>query len=670
MKKTLYSLVTLLILASTLLAQDVNLNINSALEKTLTMGETHNYLFDVETGKFVFAVVMQDGIDLTITVYDPAGEKVGDFDSPNFQNGPEYISFESESAGTYRIEVTGLEENQPEGHTGDYRVELLRIEPVAKTPEARIDQLFIPWDQDGSPGASVAVMKNGEVVLSKGYGEAQLEYGIPIESKTIFHIASVSKQFTAFCMAKLADEGLLSLDDPIQKHLPELYDFGKPITIKHLIHHTSGMRDQWNLLAMAGWRLDDVITRDQIMRLLSRQRELNFDPSAEYVYCNSGYTLMAEIVERVTGKTFADWTDENIFKPLGMTNTLFYDDHEKIVPNRAYSYGEASGGFEKRVLSYANAGATSLFTTPEDLLKWADNFKRVKVGSDRLMEQMHEQGVLTSGDTISYAFGQVISSWNGLKTVSHGGADAGYRTSLLRFPDQDVNIVVFSNLGSFNPTGKAYEIAELYLKEHIKDQDIEGEEEEEEEEEQKVEMSPAEINSNGFEDYNGQYEIVPGFILTITVEDGKVFGQATGQQSLELEPKSEVEFTVESVGARLVFERAEDNSVPHLTLYQGGQEMVCKRLPDFDPEAVDLGSFTGDFYSKELMTTYMLRVEGNKLVAKHQRHNDIELTPIQQDQFSGNIWFMGQVEFVRDGDAIAGMKVSNGRVRDLVFDKQ
>ena len=399
-------------------AQEVQLNLNAALEKSLTLGETHNYTLNTEKGKFVFAVVIQDGIDLTISVYGPSGEKIGDFDSPNFQNGPEYISFDSEASGNYRFEVTGLEENQPEGHNGDYSIELLKIEPIAETPEARINQLFIPWNQKNSPGASVAVMKNGEVLFSQGYGEAQLEYGIPIEPKTIFHIASVSKQFTAFSMAKLADEGLLSLDDPVQKHLPELYDFGKSITIKHLVHHTSGLRDQWNLLAMAGWRLDDVITRDQIMRLLSRQKDLNFDPSAEYVYCNSGYTLMAEIVERVTGNTFAEWTEENIFEPLGMTNTLFYDDHEKIVPNRAYSYGEASGGFEKRVLSYANAGATSLFTTPEDLLKWANNFKHIKVGNQQIMEQMHERGILTSGDTISYAFGQVISTWNGLKTVS------------------------------------------------------------------------------------------------------------------------------------------------------------------------------------------------------------------------------------------------------------
>lgn len=669
-KALLLSFVILCFLANNCYAQEVKLTLNSSLEKTLTLGEVHTYTFDAEADKLIFAVVMQDGIDLSITAYDPGGKKVGDFDSPNFQNGPEYISFKSTATGMYRLEVIGLEENQPTGHSGAYTIKLLRVEPIASTPEGRIDQLFISWDQKGSPGASVAVMKKGRVVFSKGYGEAQLEYGIPIEPKTIFHIASVSKQFTAFSITKLADDGLISLDDPIQKYLPELHDFGKAITIRHLIHHTSGLRDQWNLLAMAGWRLDDVITRDQVIRLLNRQRELNFDPGAEFLYCNSGYTLMAEIVEQVTGKTFAEWTEENIFKPLGMTNTLFYDDHEKIVPNRAYSYGEGGNGFEKRVLSYANVGATSLFTTPEDLLKWAHNFSDPKVGNNKIIEQMHERGILTTGDTIAYAFGQGIGKWKGLKTVSHGGADAGYRTSLLRFPEQEVNIVVFSNLGSFNPTGKAYEIAEIYLKEYIEDQLADTEEAEKDVQEKKEEAGSVEVNSEIYNEYKGQYEIAPGFILTITTQDAKLYGQATGQTRFELEPKSEVEYVVESIGARLVFNRAENKSISHLTLYQGGQEVVCKRLPEFDPKAVDLTEFEGNFYSEELMTTYMLRVEDGKLVAKHQRHDDIELRPIQEDKFSANIWFFQQIGFVRDSDAITGMEVSNGRVRNLVFNKQ
>ncbi|HZM99550.1 MAG TPA: serine hydrolase, partial [Pyrinomonadaceae bacterium] len=195
----------------------------------------------------------------------------------------------------------------------------------------KVDQLFATWDKPESPGAAIAVIKDGIVVYKRGYGSANLEYNVPITPQTVFHVASVSKQFTAFAIALLASQGKLSLDDDIRKHLPEVPDFGKKITVRHLIHHTSGLRDQWTLLGMAGWRLDDVITKEHIMKMVRYQRELNFDPGAENLYSNTGYTLLAVIVERVSGQSFREYTEANIFKPLGMTNTHFHDDHEEIV---------------------------------------------------------------------------------------------------------------------------------------------------------------------------------------------------------------------------------------------------------------------------------------------------------------------------------------------------
>jgi CubicO group peptidase (beta-lactamase class C family) len=221
---------------------------------------------------------------------------------------------------------------------------------------------------------------------------------------------------------------------------------------------------------MAGWRMDDVITLPQILRLISRQRELNFKPGERHEYCNTGYTLMAEIVSRVTGKPFPLWTKENIFTPLQMGNTQFYDDHQKIVPNRAYSYTPYDTTFKKSVLNYANVGATSLFTTVEDLSKWGDNFQTMKVGNQKVMAMMEQKFVLNNGDTLDYAFGQVIGKYKGLKTISHGGGDAGYRTFFLRFPEQRFNVSVFSNLSSFNPYGMSYAIADAYLADMLKEE--------------------------------------------------------------------------------------------------------------------------------------------------------------------------------------------------------
>ena len=335
----------------------------------------------------------------------------------------------------------------------------------------KVDQLFKKWDKPNTPGVTVAVVRNGEVIHSNGYGMANLEYDIPNEPSTIFHIASVSKQFTNFAVLLLAEEGKVSMDDDIRKYIPEVPDFGKRITLRHLATHTSGMRDQWNLLAMAGWRLDDVITKEHIMKLVAKQQDLNFEPGEEYLYCNTGYTLLAEVVARVSGDSFAEFTQERIFKPLGMERTLFYDDHEKIVPGRAYSYYKRRREYKKKKLNYANVGATSLFTTVEDLAKWAINFETPKVGSVETMRQMHTRGILNNGDTITYALGQGISKYKGLNRVSHSGGDANFRTYLARFPDQRFSVMIFSNGAGINPGEMGMKITDIYLKDEFTGRD-------------------------------------------------------------------------------------------------------------------------------------------------------------------------------------------------------
>jgi CubicO group peptidase (beta-lactamase class C family) len=649
---------------SVLSAQDKKappLTLNAPLEKEIGPGEVHVYEVTLKKKQFFFAVLNQQGIDLKITALDGKGEKIEEFDSPNGANGPEPVTIISKAAGNYRLEVEPLDEEQP---AGKYSLRVEKIEPAAKKPGGKVDQLFAFWDREGVPGASVAVVQNGAVAYARGYGSANLEYGIPNTPTTVFHIASVSKQFTAFAIAKLADEGKLSLDDDIRKYLPELPEFDQTITIRHLIHHTSGLRDQWNLLAMAGWRLDDVITEEQIMKLICNQKELNFNPGDEFLYCNTGYTLMAKIVENVSGQPFPEWTRQHIFEPLGMPHTLFYDDHQKIVPNRAYSYHQDSTGYKKSVLSYANVGATSLFTTVLDLSKWALNFEQVKVGNEGLMNQMHERGILNSGDTISYAFGQGIGDYKGLSMVSHGGADAGYRTFLARFPDQQFSVIVFSNLASFNTAGMAFKIVDIYLEEFL---------EEGTEEPKAVAMEKEEgitVSAEVLDDYAGQYELFPGFIITITREEDHLVGQATGQPRVDLQARSETEFFIPEANATIIFHRDDEEKVHQLVLFQGGQEMTAPRLKDFDAKSVNLTEYAGEFHSEELGTSYSFLVEKGKLIARHQRHPDIRLSPTKEDFFSGNVWFYGQVEFVRNSEkAITGVKVSNGRVRNLWFEK-
>jgi CubicO group peptidase (beta-lactamase class C family) len=448
---------------SVLLTENTDLNLGQEVKSTLAVHKADTFHLNLLENAFVTGQANQLSVDVVVTILDPDGKELSSFDSP--ARGPESFQFVSKQAGVHRVVVTPFQEN-----AGEYVMSLKMVEKLATEPARRIDQLVGAMIGEDGPGASIAVARDGKIIYSKGYGHADLEHDAHNTPQTVFHIASVSKQFTAFSIAMLADQGKLSVDDDIRKYLPEMHDFGTPITIRQLIHHTSGLRDQWNLLVMAGWRMDDVITKKQILRLISRQRELNFKPGDQHNYCNTGYTLMAEIVSRVSGKSFPDWTKENIFDPLGMTNTLFYDDHERIVPNRAYSYFYATNVYKKSVLNYANAGATSLFTTVEDLSKWAMNFENLKVGNPKVMEMMEQRAILNKGDTLEYAFGQVVGKYKGLKTVSHGGGDAGYRTFLLRFPEQKFSVSVFSNLASFNPYQISYAAADVYLVDLLKEE--------------------------------------------------------------------------------------------------------------------------------------------------------------------------------------------------------
>ncbi len=545
-----------------------------------------------------------------------------------------------------------------------YSVNLVAQTKVSPELETKIDAIFKNFSDINKPGASVAVVKNQNIVFKKGYGSANLEYDIPNSSSTVFHIASVSKQFTVFSILLLEKQGKLSLDDDIRTYIPEVPDFGKTITLRHLASHTSGLRDQWNLLSMAGWRMDDVITKEHILKLVSRQKELNFNPGDEYAYCNTGFTLLAEVVSRISDMSFAEFTKANIFEPLKMKNTLFYDDHEKIVKNRSYSYKSSPNGYKKSVLNYANVGVTSLFTTVEDLSLWAINFSNIKVGDSTIINKMNTPAILNDGKTFGGALGQFVGDYKGLKEIQHGGADAGYRSYLTRFPDEDFAVVVFSNSAEFNPGRIAHQVVDIYLKDKIKTE-VKPEEVQEESTSEEIVLDKKVIAT-----YVGKFELQPGFIITVTQDNDVLKAQATGQPMVTLKTLSNTEFRVEEVDAKVEFVPNEGDKVKLLKLHQGGHIMEAPRVEAFDTSSVNLSEFSGEFYSEELFTTYHFTVVNDSLVAKHSRLNDFNLNPIKDDMFSGEAWFFGQIEFIRDeNNKISGCKISNGRVRNLYFEK-
>jgi CubicO group peptidase (beta-lactamase class C family) len=344
----------------------------------------------------------------------------------------------------------------------------------------KVDSLFASYNSQ-TPGAAVAIVKDGKVVFENGYGMADLDHNIPITPQTVFNIASVSKQFTAFAIFLLAGEGRISLDGDVRKYITELPDYRTVIRVKHLLGHTSGLRDQAAIWSLAGNRSGDISTTEQLLKLIARQRNLNFTPGTAFGYCNTGYTLLAEIIHRVTGKSFAAYTEEKIFKPLGMTNTQFYNDYQAVVKNKAESYELVNGIYYHRPLNVSNPGPSNLLTTVEDLTKWVLNFEHPVVGTPALIKAFNEASYLDNGrkvvlritpdgDTIFHAKGQNLSNYKGVDMITHGGHAAAFRTFMGRFPSEHLAIIALSNDEHNERLNARWQMADFYIKDKLKEQ--------------------------------------------------------------------------------------------------------------------------------------------------------------------------------------------------------
>jgi CubicO group peptidase (beta-lactamase class C family) len=336
--------------------------------------------------------------------------------------------------------------------------------PLPKTEQ--VDQIFATWDTAYSPGCAVAVIQNGSIVYSRGYGMADLDHNLKIAPSTVFHAASLSKQFTAMSVMLLVGQGRLSLDDDVRTYVPELPEnLGARITVGDLLRHISGIRDQWIFVTMAGWRVsDDVIRLEDVIHFVKRMKALNFTPRDRYLYSNTGYTLAGLIVEKVSGRPLADFARDNIFSPLGMANTRFAKTHSVIVQNRAYGYTDQP--YQMRMPNYDLTGPTNLLTTVEDLARWDRNFDDKTVGGAAALSQMQTPAQLANGSTAPYGLGLMIAKYRGLNVIEHDGRDPGYRAHLIRFPDQHLAVACLCNLVLPNeklPGALVRQVADVYL---------------------------------------------------------------------------------------------------------------------------------------------------------------------------------------------------------------
>ncbi|SHJ66218.1 CubicO group peptidase, beta-lactamase class C family [Pseudozobellia thermophila] len=524
----------------------------------------------------------------------------------------------------------------------------------------KIDSLLSNYNEN-EPGVAIGLVKNNQLIYEKYFGLANLDYGTPIHKGTSFHVASVSKQFTAFAIFLLEDEGKLSLEDDIGIHLPEMHEFEHKITIGHLLNHTSGLKDKYNLLRLSGWTLDDVITNEQVLKIIFNQETLNFKPNENHMYSNTNYVLLAEIVARVSKMSFAEFTHKHIFEPLRMYDSKFVDQKGQVVKNKSLSYFKVDSIYVEDLFNNFSVGATNLNTTITDLSKWLINYDTKKVGSPAIFKKMQTLRHLNNGETYGYANGLFINTYKGFKRIEHSGQDASYQSYLARFPELNLSVIFTNTNGEINGSRMVYDIMDICLEPYLKNK--------------KSISSPKKLLTHKkpikkgtayLKQFEGHYwDEDDTYSRHIKVENDTLrFITKNGNTALVPVGEHAFEMDIHDyVGISFA------NNQMIMTLGDGYQ-IISEKYTPAQYNATTLEEFTGRYYSSELNAYYSFYVKENQLVAKHTRLGDFKLNAIKNDYFIGNKGSFLKVVFIRNSaNDIIGFEVSSSRAKNVSFVK-
>ena len=557
--------------------------------------------------------------------------------------------------------------------------------------EKQIDQLFARWDRPDSPGAALAVVRDGAIIYSRGYGMADLERGVPITPGSVFDIASTSKQFTAFVVLLLVHEGKVGLDEDIRTYLPEMPEYGRPITVRHLLHHTSGIRDYLDLMELAGMSWEYDYDEQELVDLLARQKKLNFRPGEEHRYSNSNYFLLAEIIRRASGQTLGELARERIFEPLGMAATRFYDDYTAIVPNRAIGYTRRKeGGYAIALFKFDVLGDGGVLTSVEDMARWDANFydNRLEGGAE-LLAQMLTVGTLNDsapsvpeelpeadaapddrsaddrrgaqGAQLDYAGGLVVDHYRGLPMVHHAGGWAGYSAELIRFPEQRLSVVCLSNLDEVPCPELARQVAGLYLAAEM-------------EPAEHADRSAVELPEETLAAYTGAYRSQSsGTVYRLALEEGHLAFRHPQGFSVALVPLGADRFHTAAGGwiaFAAEFEPAEPGQPRRFLLTpEQGNPVTLQEIKLSALDAERLAEYAGRYYSSELRVAYHFLVADNKLCLRIGRYGPTEAL----EHVGGDSWQRqaATLRFTRNrADQVRGLAVQVGRGPGLRFRKR
>lgn len=529
----------------------------------------------------------------------------------------------------------------------------------------KIDSLFNTWTKANHPGGAIGIMQKGEVIYSKAFGLASLEYEVPNTTETIFNVGSVSKQFTAMGIVLLQEKGLLSIDDDIRKYLPDMPDFGHTITIRHMLHHTSGMRSLHAMLNLAGWRDDDSRTNEDLYRFMLKQKELNFIPGDEFLYCNTGYMLMVNIIENVTKEKFPQWMKANVFNPLGMSNTYVEDRYDRIVPNNATSYYGSNNNFFRAVEYWGYVGSGNVHSTTTDLLTWLQNFSTPASNWSSSFEILKTTDTLNDGSENNYAFGVSIDEVKGYKRVQHGGAIGGFRAYASTYPEEQLNITILTNFSSSNPGQKENQIFNILFpkkKSEDKSDTIAS----------KQVLTTISMTTEKLKQFEASYwNDKENYARKIYMKNDTLRYFRSPNNENPLVPISSNEFKMLGISANLITKFDLDkngNKTMVVSIDDGAPSTHEYFEPITEPNKYSK-DYIGRYYSPELESTLDILIRDEKLIGHHGRHGDLPIKMLKIDVLE--IPGFAIIKFERKKDnKISGIRISKRRARNVLFEKQ
>lgn len=525
--------------------------------------------------------------------------------------------------------------------------------------EEYIDSVFSEYNSLNKPGVAVALIHNGKVILKKGYGMANIEQGKKITTSTVFDMGSVSKQFTGFAISSLIEQGKISLDDDIRMYIPEFPDFGHTITIYNLVHMTSGLREWTSTLKCAGRAILEDINFQDVLTMLYNQKELNFIPGTKYIYSNTNYNVLAELVQRVTKMSFREWMEENTFKPLGMNNSLIYDDSTEVITNKAFGYYHVNNEYQSITNNSTVFGSGGLYTTIDDFSKWAINFNSSILKNDAIINRMLQQGVLSNGEEIEYAFGVGIGKYKGINRITHLGLWSTFHSFSGYFPDQDFSLIIFSSDASFKTWPTACKIVDYYLKEFLDNTPN-----------SLIEKEKIELSTEHLKPFEGWYWDESSWTaISVSIKNDSLrVDQGRGIEQT-LIPINSNEFRILNEDKFVKFKNEEKHKMLEIIKFSGHTtDYNYYDLIEYSNK--ELKKFVGIYHSEELNVNYEVEFKDGKLSLKNIRKEVVLNFSVKPNLFVNGLWYMNEFQFEEnDNKEIKGLRVSSEKSKNLWFKK-